>query len=468
MAGDGKWNLQDDIREDDPEMHALITAEKDRQRKGLEMIASENFASKSVLQALGSCLNNKYSEGQPGQRYYGGNEYIDKIELLCKKRALEAFGLSPEEWGVNVQPHSGSPANFAVYTALIGPHGRIMGLHLPEGGHLSHGFMTGTKKISATSMFFESFPYKLDPLTGTIDYDRLAENAKLFLPQIIIAGVSCYSRHLDYKRFREIADENGSYLLADMAHVSGLVAAGLAPNPFEYCDVVTTTTHKTLRGARSGMIFFRKGVRRVKPDGTKEMYNLERPINEAVFPGLQGGPHNHQIGAVAVALRQACQPEFKVYQKQVLANAQVLAKEFLARNYTLVSGGTDNHLIWVNLKPMEIDAHRAESVLEQIGIAVNKNTVPGDKSALRPSGLRIGSPALTSRNMKEEDFKKIVDFLDKGIKLSKEIQSNCGPTIKEFKTKLEEDEAVRAQISALKAEVEAFAVQFPLPGFDSW
>lgn len=467
MSGDG-WNLQDDISVDDPEMNRLIQEEKERQRKGLELIASENFASKSVLQALGSCLNNKYSEGQPGQRYYGGNEVIDKIELLCKKRALEAFGLNPEEWGVNVQPHSGSPANFAVYTALVGPHGRIMGLHLPEGGHLSHGFMTPSKKISATSLFFESFPYKLDPLTGVIDYDKLAENARLFLPKMIIAGISCYSRHLDYKRFREIADENGAYLLADMAHVSGLVAAGVAPSPFQYCDVVTSTTHKTLRGPRSGLIFFRKGVRKVNKDGTKEMYDIERKINEAVFPGLQGGPHNHQIAAVAVALKQANTPEFKVYQRQVIANAQVLAKEFLARNYTLVSGGTDNHLIWVDLRPMKIDAHRAEAVLELLGIAVNKNTCPGDKSALRPGGLRIGAPALTSRNMKEEDFVQVAKFIDKGVQLTKEIQADCGPTLKEFKAKLTDDEKVKSKIGSLKKEVEEFAVGFPLPGFDNW
>lgn len=466
-AGDG-WNLQDDISVDDPEMNNLIIQEKERQRKGLELIASENFASKSVLQALGSCLNNKYSEGQPGQRYYGGNEIIDKVELLCKKRALAAFGLDPEEWGCNVQPHSGSPANFAVYTGVVGPHGRIMGLHLPDGGHLSHGFMTSNKKISATSVFFESFPYRLDPVTGTINYEQLAENAKLFLPKLIVAGVSCYSRHLDYKKFREIADDNGALLLADMAHVSGLVAAGLAPSPFEYCDIVTTTTHKTLRGPRSGIIFFRKGVRKVRNDGTKEMYDLERKINEAVFPGLQGGPHNHQIASVGVALMQAARPEFKAYQQQVLRNAQVLAKEFMERKYSLVSGGTDNHLIWVDLRPMGLDGARAEKVLEEVGIAVNKNTCPGDKSALKPGGLRIGAPALTSRNMKEEDFRYVVQLMDKGIKLTLEIHQSCGPTLKEFKTKVNEDKEVRTKLDELKQEVEKFATQFPMPGFELW
>merc|ERR1711976_100691 len=305
VNGTDHWDLQDDISVADPAMAEIIKKEKDRQMRGLEMIASENFASRAVLQALGSCLNNKYSEGQIGQRYYGGNEYIDEMETLTKNRALQVYGLSPEEWGVNVQPLSGSPANFAVYTAIVEPHGRIMGLDLPDGGHLSHGFMTSSKKISATSIFFESMPYRLDPATGLIDYDKLEENARLFKPKMIIAGMSCYSRNLDYKRFRQIADENDAYLLADMAHISGLVAAGVTPSPFKYCDIVTTTTHKTLRGPRSGMIFYRKGVRKVTKSGEKVMFDLERKINDAVFPGLQGGPHNHAIAGVGVALGMA-------------------------------------------------------------------------------------------------------------------------------------------------------------------
>ncbi|XP_046378364.2 serine hydroxymethyltransferase, cytosolic-like [Haliotis rufescens] len=461
-------NLQEDIKTDDPEMYELICQEKDRQRKGLEMIASENFASRSVLQALGSCLTNKYSEGQPGQRYYGGNEIIDKVELLCQKRAREAFSLDADRWGVNVQPLSGSPANFAVYTALVEPHGRIMGLYLPDGGHLSHGFMTQNKRVSATSLFFESFPYKVDPATGLIDYDKLRENALMFLPKMIVAGVSCYSRNLDYKRFREIADEVGALLLADMAHVSGLVAAGEVPSPFDYCDIVTTTTHKTLRGPRSGMIFYRKGVRKVLKSGENVMYELEKKINEAVFPGLQGGPHNHQIAAVAVALKQAATPEFKAYQKQVMVNAKALCTGLQNKGYTIVSGGTDTHLVLVDLRPNKLDGARAEKVLEDIGIAVNKNTCPGDKSALKPSGLRIGTPALTSRGMKEGDFDRVVEFIHQAILLTQEVVSSSGPTLREFKTKLATDPEVTSKVKALKSNVEEFAVKFSLPGFEDW
>ncbi|OWF52625.1 serine hydroxymethyltransferase, cytosolic-like [Mizuhopecten yessoensis] len=462
------WNMTTDIREEDPEIAQIIVNEKDRQRRGLELIASENFTSKAVHQALGSCLTNKYSEGQPGQRYYGGNEFIDQIELLCQKRALETYGLDPAKWGVNVQPLSGSPANFAVYTALVGPHGRIMGLYLPDGGHLSHGFMTPSKKISATSVYFESFPYKVNPVTGLIDYDRLHENAKMFLPTMIVAGVSCYSRNLDYKRFREIANENDAYLLADMAHVSGLVAAGLVTNPFEYCDIVTTTTHKTLRGPRSGIIFYRKGVRKVLKNGKEVMYDMEKKINEAVFPGLQGGPHNHQIAGVAVALKQANTPEFKAYQQQVISNAKTMCAAMQKKGYTIVTGGTENHLILVDLRPNKIDGARAEKILEEVSIAINKNTCPGDKSALKPSGLRIGTPALTSRNFKDADFETVVEFIDRGIQLAIETQSNCGPTIKEFNAKVHEDETVKAKIEALKKEVESFALTFPLPGNEDW
>ncbi|XP_063380935.1 serine hydroxymethyltransferase isoform X1 [Cydia fagiglandana] len=382
--------LNGNLWDTDPELFDIIVKEKKRQEAGLEMIASENFTSVPVLQCLSSCLHNKYSEGMPNQRYYGGNEYIDEIEILTQQRSLQTYRLKAEEWGVNVQPYSGSPANFAVYTGVVEPHGRIMGLDLPDGGHLTHGFFTPTKKISATSIFFESMPYKVDPKTGLIDYDKLAETARLFKPRLIIAGISCYSRCLDYKRFRQIADENGAYLMADMAHISGLVAAGVIPSPFEYCDIVTTTTHKTLRGPRAGVIFFRKGVRSVKANGDKVLYDLESKINQAVFPGLQGGPHNHAIAAIATAMKQAQTPEFVEYQKQVIKNAQRLCSGLASLGYDIATGGTDVHLALVDMRGAGLSGARAERILELCSIACNKNTVPGDKSALNPSGIRLG------------------------------------------------------------------------------
>ncbi|EGI70459.1 PREDICTED: serine hydroxymethyltransferase, cytosolic [Acromyrmex echinatior] len=459
--------LNKNIWESDPELFDLIKKEKKRQEAGLELIASENFTSLSVLQCMSSCLHNKYSEGLPGQRYYGGNEFVDEIELLAQKRALEAFNLDPEQWGCNVQPYSGSPANFAVYTGLLEPHGRIMGLNLPDGGHLTHGFFTANKKISATSIFFESMPYKVDPASGLIDYDELANNARLFKPKVIIAGVSCYSRCLNYKCFREIADENDAYLFSDMAHISGLVATGLISSPFEYSDVVSTTTHKTLRGPRAGVIFFRKGVRSVTKDGKKIMYDIESKINQAVFPGLQGGPHNHAIAGIATAMKQVKTPEFLEYQKQIVINAKRLCTGLQERGYKISTNGTDVHMLLVDLRPSGITGSKAEKILEDISIACNKNTVPGDKSALNPSGIRLGTPAVTTRGLVEKDIDKVVDFIDRGLKLSKEVTAISGPKLVDFKRVLSTDENIKTKIAALKEEVEIFSKQFSIPGHET-
>lgn len=453
------------LAEVDPELVDIIEKEKNRQWKGLELIPSENFVSASVMEAVGSVMTNKYSEGYPGARYYGGNEFIDMAERLCQKRALEAFRLDPAKWGVNVQSLSGSPANFQVYTALLNPHDRIMGLDLPHGGHLSHGFQTDTKKISATSIYFETMPYRLDESTGLIDYDQLERSATLFRPKLIVAGASAYTRHYDYPRMRAIADKVGAWLLADMAHISGLVAADIVPGPFEYADVVTTTTHKSLRGPRGAMIFYRKGERKEDPK-TKQpiLYNIEEKINFSVFPGLQGGPHNHTISGLACALKQATGPEFKLYQQQVLKNCKAMASALISKGHTLVSGGTDNHIVLLDLRPKGVDGSRVERVLELAHIATNKNTVPGDVSAMVPGGLRMGSPALTSRGFIERDFEKVAALVDRGVAIAQELKKKSGPKLKDFRDLLNKE--VPSSIKELKAEVEEFATKFPTVGFE--
>ncbi|KAJ5386133.1 Pyridoxal phosphate-dependent transferase major region subdomain 2 [Penicillium cosmopolitanum] len=455
-----KAQMHNGLKESDPEISEIMEREIQRQRESVVLIASENFTSSAVFQALGTPMSNKYSEGYPGARYYGGNQHIDAIEITCQNRALKAFNLDPAKWGVNVQCLSGSPANLQVYQALMRPHERLMGLDLPP----RHGYQTATRKISAVSTYFETFPYRVNLETGIIDYDQLETNAEMYRPKCLVAGTSAYCRLIDYKRMRQIADKVGAYLIVDMAHISGLIAAGVIPSPFEYADVVTTTTHKSLRGPRGAMIFFRKGVRSTDKAGKEVLYDLENPINFSVFPGHQGGPHNHTITALAVALKQVDTPEFKQYQEQVIKNAKAIENEFKALGHKLVSDGTDSHMVLLDLRPKALDGARVEAVLEQINIACNKNSIPGDKSALTPCGIRIGAPAMTTRGMGEEDFKRIADYINQTIDLCKKVQSELpkeANKLKDFKAKVASETV--PEILALRKEIAAWASTFPLP-----
>jgi len=383
----------------DKQIEKLIKSEQKRQKKVVNLIASENYVSSDVLAALGSELTNKYSEGYPGARYYGGNEIMDIIEETARERALSLFGLNPSEWGVNVQALSGSPANLAVYTALIPLGEKIMGMSLDHGGHLTHGH-----KVSASGKFWVQIAYGVSKETERLDFDELEKIALLHQPKLIVAGFTAYPRIIDWQKFLDIADKCGALLMVDMSHIAGLVAGGEYPSPFRYADVVTTTVHKTLRGPRAALIFSRKDER-----------ELDKKIDKAVFPGLQGGPHLNQIAAVAVALKEAASPAFKKYAKQIIRNAAVLAEELQKRGWRLVSGGTNSHLILVDtwMDGKGISGAEASSRLEKEGIIVNKNTIPFDmRKPFDPSGIRLGTAAETTRGKKEKDMRKIAKRID--------------------------------------------------------
>lgn len=450
------------LAEIDPEVKNIIDKETWRQFTGLELIASENLTSRAAMEANGSILTNKYSEGLPNARYYGGNEYVDELEILCRKRALEAFNLDPAKWGVNVQPYSGSTANFAALTALIQPQDRLMGLGLPDGGHLTHGYYTAKKKMTASSIYFQSLPYAIVPDTGIIDYAKLEASAKIYKPRLIICGASAYPRDWDYAALKKIANQEGAWLMADIAHTSGLIAAQELSSPFDYCDVVTTTTHKTLRGPRAGLIFFRKDLENAK--------DLEKRVNDAVFPACQGGPHNNTIAAIATALKQVAQPEWKAYAKQVISNARTLADALVSHGYKLQTGGTDNHLVLWDLRPIGLTGSKVEKVCDLMGITINKNAVSGDASAQVPGGIRLGTSALTSRDMREEDIKQVAEFLHRAVQISLTLQKEAGSKLlKDFvrvASTPQEGLVGHQQVKALKDEVTAFAQRFPLPGVD--
>uniref|UniRef100_A0A2P2LKA6 Serine hydroxymethyltransferase n=1 Tax=Rhizophora mucronata TaxID=61149 RepID=A0A2P2LKA6_RHIMU len=452
----------------DPEINEIMQKEKQRQYLGIELIASENFVCRAVMEALGSHLTNKYSEGLPGARYYTGNQFIDQIESLCCSRALAAFGLDSDKWGVNVQPYSCTSANFAVYTGLLLPGDRIMGLDTPSGGHLSHGYYTpGGKKVSASSIFFESLPYRVNPQTGYIDYDKMEEKALDFRPKVLICGGSSYPREWDYARFRQVADRIGAVLLCDMAHISGLVAAKECASPFDYCDIVTSTTHKSLRGPRGGIIFYRKGPK-ARKQGTllslgdnSSHYDYEEKINFAVHPSLQGGPHNNHIAALAIALKQVASPEYKVYMQQVRKNAQALASALLRRKCRLVTGGTDNHLVLWDLTSLGLTGKNYEKVCEICHITLNKSAIFGDNGTICPGGVRIGTPAMTSRGCLESDFETIADFLLRAAHITSVLQREQGKLQKDLSKGLQNTK----DILELRNCVEKFASQFAMPGF---
>lgn len=421
---------------EDEEVKKLIAGEQRRQREGLELIPSENYVSKDVLDALGSVFTNKYSEGYPGRRYYGGQDFTDKVETLAIERAKKLFNADH----ANVQPHSGAPANVAVYFAWLEPGDTVLGMRLDHGGHLTHGH-----PVTTMAQLYNFVRYGIkDVETGEIDYEEMRQVALKEKPKIILAGFSGYPRNLDYAKFAEIGQEVGAVLMADMAHIAGLIAAGVLPNPFDYgFHIITTTTHKTLRGPRGGMILTKGKVGNPLKPVEKTVENLPTLIDREVFPGFQGGPHMNNTAAKAVAFGEALKPEFKTYAEQILKNAKALADEMMKRGFKLVTNGTDNHLILADVKTsFNIDGKEAEEALDAIGLSLNKNSIPNDKlPPFRPSGIRLGTPAMTTRGLTEKDMAQVAEWMAKAIKGRNDAKL----------------------LNKLRGEVKDFCLQFPLP-----
>ena len=412
--------MMNNLKKSDPQIYNVIKAEEKRQKEGLELIASENYVSKAVLEAMGTVLTNKYSEGYPGRRYYGGNEVIDRVETFAIERAKKLFNAEH----VNVQPLSGGPANLSVYLALLKPGDKVLGLSLDQGGHLSHGH-----PMNFSGLLYKIIPYFVDKKTERVDMDEVEKIAMREKPQMILAGFSAYSRDFDWKRFAKIAKKVGALTFADIAHIAGLIAGKQLDSPVPYFDVVSTTTHKTLRGPRGGMIMCRE--------------EFAKAIDRAVFPGVQGGPHDHINAAKAVAFGEALKPSFQTYAKQVIVNAKVLAKAMQGKGYRIVSGGTDNHLMLVDMfGSFGITGKEAEKALESVGISINKNMVPYDvRKPMDPSGVRLGTAALTTRKMKEKQMEKVADLIYRTLK----VKDN------------------EKELKKMKTEVREFSIKYPLP-----
>ncbi|WP_308604949.1 serine hydroxymethyltransferase [uncultured Fibrobacter sp.] len=395
------------LKQEDPAIYDLIQEEADRQEYGIELIASENYTSKAVMEAMGSVLTNKYSEGYIGKRYYGGNQVIDKIEAIAIERCKQLFGCDH----VNVQPLSGSPANAAVYFAVLKPGDKVLGLKLDHGGHLSHGH-----PVNFSGMLYNFVQYEVDKETGRIDMEKVREIALREKPKMILAGFSAYSRNLDWKRFKEIADEVGALTMADISHIAGLIAGKAIESPVPYFDIVTTTTHKTLRGPRSAIIMCKDKMIQKMVKGELKEVSLAKEIDKGVFPGMQGGPHDHITAGKAVAFGEALKPEFQTYAKNIIKNMQAMADELMKRGYKIISDGTDNHLVVIDMTSKNVSGKEAEVALEKVGISTSRSTIPFDpRKPMDPSGLRVGTAAITTRGFDENDSRKVADIMDRTI-----------------------------------------------------